>query len=273
MNTPIPHCRLLSLLLAWAWLPATGLAQDAPGSAAAPVDIAAPADITADAAATAIAAPALEPFVATYEAYNAGKPAGAATLQLVHNAGAQWRVDLGIRANRGVVGVLGLDIQQSTVFESNDGQFKPLSQSTVRKGFLLGKKITGVYDWSAGVARWTGDIKQARSQPIALEPGDLDGLLIDLAIIRDAVPGKRLDYRFVDGGRVRQHLYEVSMQTENVAVGDLNYRTMRVSRTNGGNDETIFWVANGVPTPVRILQRTDGQDAIDLRLTQYQGVN
>jgi hypothetical protein len=36
--------------------------------------------------------------------------------------------------------------------------------------------------------------------------------------------------------------------------------------------ETIVWVADGVPTPVRILQRQDGQDAIDLRLTTYQGV-
>ena len=47
---------------------------------------------------------------------------------------------------------------------------------------------------------------------------------------------------------------------------------MRVARSNGGNDETIFWVANGVPTPVRILQRENGQDTLDLRLVEYQGV-
>ena len=47
---------------------------------------------------------------------------------------------------------------------------------------------------------------------------------------------------------------------------------MRVARTKGGNHETIFWVANGVPTPVRILQRENGQDTLDLRLVEYQGV-
>lgn len=150
---------------------------------------------------------------------------------------------------------------------------KPLSQSTVRKGIFLGKKITGVYDWNAGTARWTGDLKKERTAPIALKDGDMNGLLIDLAIIRDAAPGKRLSYRFVDGGRVRDHVYDVSAQPEIVAVGDLSYDALRVARANGGNDETIFWVASGVPTPVRILQRTDGQDAIDLRLTEYQGVN
>lgn len=217
--------------------------------------------------------PALEPFVATYSAYNEGKLAGAATMQLVHNDGAQWRIDLGIRGDRGFLGILGLNIQQSTVFENNDNRFRPLSQSTVRKGIFLGKKVTGTYDWTGRVARWTGDIKEKRSLPIALRDGDLSALLIDLAIIRDAAPGKRLDYRFVDGGRVREHVYDVSPTLENITVGDLSYDTMRVSRANGGNDETIFWVASGVPTPVRILQRTDGQDGVDLRLTQYQGVN
>ena len=33
-----------------------------------------------------------------------------------------------------------------------------------------------------------------------------------------------------------------------------------------------FWVASGVPTPIRILQRKDGEDEIDLRLVEYRGV-
>ena len=45
---------------------------------------------------------------------------------------------------------------------------------------------------------------------------------------------------------------------------------VRVARTNGGADETVVWVAEGVPTPVRILQREDGEDAVDLRLMEYR---
>src|SRR3546814_3017145 len=37
--------------------------------------------------------PALEPFVATYEAYNKGDLAGNATMKVVHNDGTQWRVE------------------------------------------------------------------------------------------------------------------------------------------------------------------------------------
>lgn len=213
----------------------------------------------------------LEPFVASYEAYNEGKLAGNATMRVVHDSGPRWRVDLDISGNRGFAGLIRLNIDQSTVFDEVAGQYRPVSQSTVRKALLFGRKIVGTYDWNALSARWSGDLKKERRAPIPLQEGDMSGLLINLAIIRDAEPGRSLNYRFVDGGRVREHEYAVAPETENVVVDDLSYEAMRVSRTNGGNDETIFWVARGVPTPVRILQRENGEDAIDLRLIEYQG--
>src|SRR3546814_13455911 len=96
------------------------------------------------------------------------------------------------------------------------GHFRPLTQSTVRKGLFLGKKVNGAYDWNTHTAQWQGSIKQERSQPIALQDGDMSGLLINLAVIRDARPGARLQYRFVDGGRVRDHIYQVADETETV---------------------------------------------------------
>lgn len=215
---------------------------------------------------------ALEPFVATYQAYNEGKLAGAAKMQVVQTEGARWRIDLGIRGTRGFARLAGLNIEQSTVFDSRDEEYRPLSQATVKHAVFTGKKISGVYDWQARSARWQGDVKKARTAAIPLQEGDMSTLLVNLAVIRDAQPGKVLGYRVVDNGRVRDYQYAVAAQTEIVNVDDLSYDAMRVARTNGGNDETIFWVANGVPTPVRILQRENGQDTLDLRLVEYQGV-
>ena len=253
--------RLTSLLLATALVLAPPLApaQDHPAPPAL--------------AAATWTAPPLEPFVATYQAFYRGKEAGDATLRVVRVNEPQWRVDLALRGKRGFASVLGLNIEQSTVFNrERDGQlYVPLSQSTVRKAVFVGKKVTGVYDWSQGAARWQGDLKKQRQQPIRLQPGDQSALLLNLAIMRDAEPGKQLHYRYVDVGRVRQHDYRAADATEIVQVGELSYDALRVERTNGGNDETILWIANGVPTPVRILQREDGQDQIDLRLIEYQG--
>lgn len=214
----------------------------------------------------------LQPFVATYQASNAGKPVGTATMRVVRTEAARWRIDLDIEGNRGLAGMVGLDLDQSTVFEDRGGLYRPISQSTSRKALLFNRKSVGVYDWSAGTAQWKGDLKEERKRAILLQDGDMSGLLINLAILRDAAPGKSLQYRFVDGGRVRAHEYLVSDRIEDISVGELRYQALRVSRSNGGNDETIVWVADGVPTPVRILQRENGADGIDLRLTAYQGV-
>lgn len=224
-------------------------------------------------AATARAATTLQPFTASYEAWYGGKPAGTATMRVSHDGEARWRVDLGIRGNRGVAGVVGLNAEQSTVFDEAGGHYRPLSQATVRKAAVFfNRRITGSFDWQARQALWRGDLREERRKPIALEDGDMTALLINLAVMRDAEPGKSLHYRFVDSGRVRDHDYRVAEQTENVTVSELSYEAMRVERTNGGNDETVLWVADGVPTPVRILQRDNGEDAIDLRLIEYQGV-
>jgi hypothetical protein len=216
-------------------------------------------------------APPLEPFVATYQAFYKGKEAGDATMRVVHNEGTQWRVDMAVVGKRGFASVLGLNIEQSTVFTNEGSVYTPLSQSTVKKALFLGKKVTGLYDWQAGTAQWQGDLKKERRQPIALQRGDQSALLLNLSLMRDARPGKALQYRYVDVGRVRQYEYRAADATENVQVGELSYDALRVYRTNGGNDETILWIANGVPTPVRILQRKDGEDEIDLRLIEYQG--
>lgn len=222
-------------------------------------------------AGSAAPAQALEPFVASYQAYNEGKLAGSASMKVAPKAGSQWQIDLNVKGTRGFARLAGLNIEQSTVFDVAGDQFRPLSQATVRHALFMGKKMVGTYDWEARTAQWQGDIKKNRRAPLPLQPGDMSALLMNLAVIRDAAPGKQLDYRVVDNGRIREYQYVVSPEPETVAVEDLSYSALRVSRANGGNDETIFWVADGVPTPVRILQRENGQDGVDLRLVEYQG--
>jgi len=181
---------------------------------AAPQPAAAPALPAIAAAPSTTQAPALAPFVAAYEVYRGGKAFGDATLQLARLDGARWRVDLGIRGTRGVIGLAGLNLQQSTLFDVSGAQYRPLSQSTVRKAFFGNRKSTGVYDWSRRLAQWQGDVKKTRRGAVALQDGDMSGLLINLAVLRDAQPGATLQYRFVDDGRVRNHQYVVAGNRE-----------------------------------------------------------
>jgi hypothetical protein len=65
----------------------------------------------------------------------------------------------------------------------------------------------------------------------------------------------------------------VAPQREPQSVEDIGYDAMRVSRVRAGGDDnqTVLWVVEGVPTPIRILQREGGEDALDLRLVDYTG--
>ena len=48
--------------------------------------------------------PALEPFVATYQALYKGKEAGDATMRVVRDGDGRWRVDMAVHGKRGFAG-------------------------------------------------------------------------------------------------------------------------------------------------------------------------
>lgn len=213
---------------------------------------------------------ALQPFTANYDVLKSGRSLGVATLKLAPTDGGRWRVDL-VMDGKGLIGLAGLNAQQSTVFEEVNGSFRPISQSTVKRALFTRRQTTGVYDWPASKAQWVGDVKPAHRAPVALQQGDMSGLLINLAVIRDVQPGKSLDYRYVDTGRARLQHYVVAAVPEEMTVGELRYSALRVDRVQTGGDATSIWVAEGVPTPIRILQSENGEDTYDLRLTEYKG--
>jgi hypothetical protein len=208
-------------------------------------------------AVSALAAPAraLEPFVADYRATYKGVSADA-RIAIERQDGDRWRCTLAI-ANTIA------QLTQVTVFEDHGGQWRPLSGTDVSH-LLLVKKIQrqAVYDWASGQARWSGDVKPERAGPVALQAGDLDGLLMNLVIVRDAAAGKPLRYRLVDEGRAKPMTFSVAGK-EDLTIGGESRKATKVVNASG-NREMQLWIVDGLPLPARILQRKDGRDEIDL---------
>ncbi len=257
--------RIASLLMgACLALPLVATAQQAPPPA--------PGAAVLDADPTVTKPFVLRPFTGTYQVFRNQQALGTATMRLVNTGGNRWRIDLNILGTQGLAGAAGVNIQQSTVFDAGGEQFRPISQSTVRRALFSTRKTVGVYDWGSNQASWSGDVKKSRrGRVIPLQAGDMSGLLINLAIMRDAKLGASLQYRFVDDGRMRPHHYAVAPATENVKVGEMNYDTLRIDRVQSGEDRTTVWFTPEVPLPVRIHMK-DGEDAaLDLMLTQYKG--
>jgi len=199
----------------------------------------------------------IKPFTAEYQANYLGVE-GVGRMVLAQAGGNRWRYSLDIGGSMA-------NLNQTTVFEDSNGQWRPISNSDTSALLVKRKQKNASYDWSRGEARWTGDVKPDRAGPVKLQSGDLDAMLINLAIARDVAAGKPLRYRMVDDGRVKQLSYQVAGK-ESITIGGKARQATKVTRTDGDKQEFV-WVVDGMPAPVRILRRKDGQDEMDLRLT------
>ncbi len=199
---------------------------------------------------------ALQPFKADYQASYMGMQANG-TMTLASEGANKWRYSLNVKNQLA-------DLSQSTVFEEANGRLRPLSSND--RSVLLVKKrnVDASYNWSSNQATWTGDVKPDRRGPVALKAGDMDALLINLAIARDLAAGKPLNYRMVDEGRIKPMSYKV-VGKEKITVAGKSYDATKVSRIDG-NKELIAWIVPEFPVPARLLQRESGKDALDLTI-------
>jgi hypothetical protein len=209
-------------------------------------------------AASAAQASPLAPFNATYQASYMGMHANG-QMSLARE-GEHWKYTLNIRNQVA-------DLSQSTVFDEHQGRLRPLSSSDRSVALIKRKSVQARYDWNASQATWTGDLKPERRGPVALQAGDMDALLIHLAVVRDVAAKRPLNYRLVDEGRAKAMRYEVA-GTEAITVGGSSRQATKVVRRDDKR-ETLAWVVPGIPVPARILQRENGRDTIDLTLQSW----
>jgi len=200
---------------------------------------------------------ALQPFTAHYQASYMGLQGQAtATLQAVDHD--QWRYTLTIRN-------AVIRIRQSIVFTHEGNVLRPLRSVSDSRIVFQRRIVEGHYDWTARQATWTGDVKPHRRGPVALEDADMDGLLINLAVIRDLAQDQPLHYRLVDQGRTATLQYKIT-GTDHMTVNGKPVQATRLERTDR-NKQQIAWIVPGLPAPVRLLQREDGKETLEMTLT------
>ncbi|MBA3930818.1 MAG: DUF3108 domain-containing protein [Xanthomonas sp.] len=203
---------------------------------------------------------AIEAFTAQYSASALGM-VGDGQMSVVAQPGNRWQYSLSVR-NQAV------ELSQKTVFDLQDGRMRPLSSTDTSRLLIKKKNVNTLYDWSKAQATWSGDVKPDRAGPVKLLAGDMDALLVNLAIVRDVAAGKPLTYRMVENGRAKPMNYQVAGK-ERITIGGKPQDATKVVRTDG-DKQTIVWVVADTPVPARILQRENGQDLIDLTLTSWR---
>lgn len=199
---------------------------------------------------------AIEPFTADYQASYMGLQANG-TMSVVAQGNNRWRYSLNIRNQVA-------NLSQNTVFDEKDGRYRPLSGSDHSLMLIKKKNVDATYDWDKREATWSGDIKPDRAGPVSLQAGDMDGLLMNLALVRDVAAGKPLNYRLVEDGRAKPMNYQIAGK-ESVTVEGKPREATKVIRGDGKR-QIVAWVVPGIPVPVRIVQRENGSDTLDLTI-------
>ena len=200
---------------------------------------------------------AAKPFVAEYRARVMGGVSADARMSLTSNGGDRWTYALDIDSPVAT-------LRQATVFEERNGAWRPLSGQDSSQFLMKKSQKNATYDWGKGEARWSGDVKADRMGPVRLQEGDLDAMLLNLALVRDVGARQPLKYRMVDNGVVRAQAYQ-TLGKETVTIAGKPREATKVSRTSE-NKQVIVWVVEGLPVPARILQKKDGKDELDLVL-------
>lgn len=202
---------------------------------------------------------AIEAFTADYQASAMGMQ-GNGQMSITAQGDNRWQYSLTIKNSL-------VDLSQKTVFDEQNGVLRPLSSSDLSRLLVKKKAVNANFDWSKNQATWSGDVKPERAGPVPLKAGDMDALLVNLALVRDVAAGKPLNYRMVENGSARTMSYQIAGK-EKITIGGRSRDATKVTRTSG-NKQIIVWVVANMPVPARILQREDGQDSIDLQLKSW----
>ena len=200
---------------------------------------------------------AVKPFVADYQATVKGAISANAKMTLASAGADRWSYELSVNSPIA-------SVSQTTVFEDRAGNWRPLSGSDSTQMLIKKSQKNATYDWASGEARWTGNVKPDRMGPVKLKAGDVDGMLLNLVIVRDVAAGKSLTYRLVDNGVAREQVYQ-NLGQETITVSGKPAVATKVMR-NSDNKQITVWVVPGLPVPARILQQENGKDALDLVL-------
>lgn len=201
---------------------------------------------------------ALAPFQAEYSVRYHGIPASAkASLQ---RQGNNWIYLLS-------VGNAVASMNQATVFMERGNFYIPLGGSDRTQYPGGSRAVTTRYAWADRQVRWTGDVKPTRAGPVELQRGDMDALLMQLALVRDHNQGHAANYRIVENGRARPGNFRRA-GTEQITIGRQTVTATRYVQTGRGKT-TSAWIADNIPVPVRLTQQEDGKETIRMTLTSW----
>jgi hypothetical protein len=214
----------------------------------------------------ALAAPT--PFVAEYEVLRKGKAAGVAEVRLDRD-GAQWQLRTETRGTAGMASMVGLEVNESSRFVLVDGQPESREYRYRQTAALRSRERSVEVDPAAGriLSR-----DREREHVFDYRPGVIDRHLVAFVLGQRLKTDREADLGLTVADRdfLGEHRYRV-IQTERIRVPEGEYEALAVERQRDDprGRSTRYWFDPARGITLRLLQREQNGDELELRLRRY----
>ncbi len=255
-----PVISRFALSLAILWVCGPLFASASPAANAPTIDDASTATPT-----TPVPRPGITPFLARYELRLNGFKVGEAEVRMSRTADGRIIYQRDSQA-KGILALIRNDrIHERAITLFEDNEFKPLAFEYRHTGGGRVREEEVRFDWENRVARSN---HRGDKNEFAIEPGVLDRMTLELAVMRDVAAGRdTLSYPIVAYGKHRQWLFHRHGQ-EQVETPAGRFLALVVQREHHNHQRaTTFWLSYTMAyLPVRVLYREKNGDQGELLL-------
>ena len=210
----------------------------------------------------AAAAP-VPPFSATYEVRRNGDVLGEATITLARE-GANWRFAAATRGTAGLARIAGVRIDETSHFRYVDGRPETLRYRFDQKTSFNSRQRSADVDAAAGRIAL---VNKGERVEVPFVAGVVDRQLLTLALMQAVAAGRRGEQTLQVLGRrdIEAQVWDIEAKEPVEGLG-LAWRLERERDTPDGRSTTIWLDDDAGHLPLRIEQREDDGEVIDMRL-------
>lgn len=203
------------------------------------------------------------PFNATYEVRRNGSVLGEATLTLARD-GADWRFSAVTRGTEGLARIAGVRIDETSRFRYVDGRPQTISYRFDQQTSFNSRQRSA--DVDAGSGRIALVNKDQRVD-VPFVAGVVDRQLVTVALMQAVAGGVRGQKTLQVLGRrdIEPQVWAIEAK-EAVEGAGMAWRIERLRDTPDGRSTVVWLDDNAGHLPLRIEQREDDGEVIDMRL-------
>jgi len=209
----------------------------------------------------------LKPYTATYQVFRNGSALGNATVKLSAAGNNRWELSSDTTGT-GIAAIAGVEVFERSLLRWNEGRPETIDYSFNQKaGFKNKQRSIRVNPQSKTI----DSRDREKNYSLKYQVGVLDRHAVTVAVMQDLALGKSGDllYPVADRDELQTHLYRV-LDNEKIqtALGSLNStKVQRIRKTPNGRVTTLWLGADKHFVPLRIEQKENDGDVIEMRIT------